>query len=117
MNQTPMNQSNMSQGKPNFASNMAGFQQSAHWTDEEIIIDMLTTEKTLAGFYAATACETSCQNLRQVLMDNMTSTVSDQYQVFDQMRQRNWYPVKNATPQEVQDAKGKFAQMKTEITQ
>lgn len=112
MNQGPMNQS-----KTNFQPNMAGFQQNAHWTDEEITIDILTTEKTLAGFYAATACETTCQNLRQVLMDNMVKTVSDQYQVFDQMRQRNWYPVKNAPPQEVQDAKNKFTQMKNQICQ
>ena len=112
-----MNQGPMNQPKTGFQPNMAGHQQSAHWTDEEIISDILTTEKTLVGFYGATACETTCQNLRQVLVDNMGRTVSDQFQVFDQMRQRNWYPVKNAPAQEVQDAKTKFSQMKTQICQ
>ncbi len=112
MNQAPMNQSNAA-----FQAQLSGLQQNAHWTDEEIITDILTTEKALIGFYAATACETSCQNLRQVLVDNLSCTVTDQYQVFDQMRQRNWYPVKNAPAQEVQDAKQKFTQMKNQICQ
>ena len=112
-----MNQGPMNQNRTSFQPNMAGFQQSAHWTDEEIISDLLTTEKTMVGFYGTNACETTCQNLRQVLVDNMGKAVSDQYQVFDQMRQRNWYPVKNAPPQEVQDAKTKYSQMKSQICQ
>ena len=110
-----MNQGPMNQPRTGFQPNMAGYQQSAHWTDEEIVSDILTTEKTLVGFYGTSACETTCQNLRQVLVGNMGQTVSDQYQVFDQMRQRNWYPVKNAPSQEVQDAKTKFSQMKSQI--
>jgi len=115
MNQGPMNHTNNT--RTGFQPNMAGFQQNANWTDEEIISDILTTEKTMVGFYGATACETTCPNLRRVLVDNMACTVGDQYQVFDQMRQRNWYPVKNAPTQEVQDAKTKFSQMKNQICQ
>lgn len=110
MNQQPMN-------KPNFQPNTAGMQQNAHWTDEDIITDILTTEKALIGTYATGACETTCQNLRQVLTTNLSGAVNDQYQVFDQMRQRNWYPVKNAPPQEVQEAKQKLQQMKNQISQ
>jgi len=112
-----MTQGTMNQPRTGFQPNMAGFQHNANWTDEDIIADILTTEKTMVNFYGAGACETTCQNLRQVLVDNMGRTVSDQYQVFDQMRQRNWYPVKNAPPQEVQDAKNKYGQMKSQICQ
>jgi spore coat protein CotF len=110
-----MNQNTMPHGNTGFQPNITMLQQNAHWTDEEIVSDLLTTEKSLVGFYAATACETTCPNLRQVLIQNLGSAVNDQYQVFDQMRQRNWYPVKNAPPQEVQEAKQKLSQIKGQI--
>ncbi|MDR3051034.1 MAG: spore coat protein [Oscillospiraceae bacterium] len=105
---------------PNSSQHTQGFQagdQGKAWNDEAMIGDILTTEKALVGYYAAMSVETTCQQLRQVLTDNYTKVLGDQYQVFDLMKQRNWYPVKNAPAQEIQDAKTKFSGMRASIPQ
>lgn len=110
MNQQPTNNT-----RPNFGAGMQQGMHNVQWNDQDIITDLLSTEKWLSGTYATNITECSCANLRRVLLDNFASICNDQYQLFDQMRQRNWYPVKNAQPQEVQAAKQQFAQMKTQI--
>ncbi len=102
-------------GSGNFTVNMQD--QGRPWNDEAMVNDVLSTEKAMIGGYATTSVETTCQNLRRVLTENYTTLLADQYTVYDAMKQRNWYPSKNAPAQEVQDAKTMFSNMRNTIPQ
>ncbi len=84
-------------------------------TDQDRLGDMLSQEKQLIDTYSTYIPEASCPNLRQVLEDNFTDCVKDQYTVFDYMNQRGWYEVKTATAQEVTDAVNKCNQLKSQL--
>ena len=79
--------------------------------DQELLNDMLTTEKNMIKNYSSFITETSCPNMRQVLNQNMNETVQDQYHLFDIMRQKGYYQMKDAPDNEVTTAKQKLGQM------
>ena len=79
--------------------------------DQELLNDMLITEKNMIKNYSSFITETSCPNMRQVLTQNMNETVHDQYSLFDIMRQKGYYQMKDAPDSEVSTAKQKLSQM------
>lgn len=81
-------------------------------TEQEMLTDILSQEKQLVKDYAGNITEASCQNLRQVLISNLTECSQDQYCVFDQMRTRNMYKTKQAPDNEVQTTKQSMDQLK-----
>jgi len=81
-------------------------------TEQEMLTDILSQEKQMVKDYAGNVIESSCQNLRQLLISNMTECSQDQYCVFDQMRTRNMYPTKDAPSNEVQTTKQTMDQLK-----
>lgn len=83
-------------------------------TQQEILTDLLTTEKSLIKLYAGNITESSCPNLRQLLFNIMNECSQDQYTVFDQMRSRNMYQVKDAPQNEVNTAKQTIQELKTQ---
>ena len=83
-------------------------------TEQEKLTDILYMEKQLVKDYAGNITESSCQNLRQLLISNMTECSQDQYCVFDQMRTRNMYATKKAQQSEVQSAMQSMDQLKTQ---
>jgi spore coat protein CotF len=78
--------------------------------DKELTQDLLATEKQVISAYSTGITESSCMNLRNTLVDNFKNVQEVQYKVFDTMRQKGWYPTKDAPDNEVQ-------QLKTESTQ
>lgn len=90
-------------------------QACAQWNDEKMLGDLLDTEKHIASEYGNYVIEGSCQPFRQVLLTNLDETYTDQFQVFQQMQQRGWYPTKTAQQQDVQTAKQKFTQTKSQL--
>lgn len=81
-------------------------------TEQEMLTDILSQEKQLVKDYAGDLTESSCQNLRQLLISNMTECSQDQYCVFDEMRNRSMYTTKQAPQSEVQTAKQNMDQLK-----
>jgi spore coat protein CotF len=77
--------------------------------------DLLTQEKYMITSYGSFIPEASSQDLRQVLRENLEGCVQDQFTVFDQMSQLGWYQTKDAQMPEVQAARQKFQQMKTQM--
>lgn len=86
--------------------------QNANMTEKELLTDLLNTEKQLIKDYASNTTESACPNLRRVLLGNMTECSQDQYQIFEQMRQRNLYKVKDAQDQDVTTAKQNMQTLK-----
>lgn len=84
-------------------------------SEQDLMNDLLNQEKQLMSSYSTYISEASCENLRKVLINQFNQTSQDQYQVFDQMRQKGYYQGKDAQPQEVQQAKDKFRNMQGEF--
>lgn len=80
--------------------------------EQEILTDLLSQEKTLVKGYASDITESSCQNLRQLLLSNMTECSCDQYSVFDQMHRRQMYDTKKAQQPDIDTARRKMQQLR-----
>ncbi len=85
-------------------------------SEKDLLDDLLNQEKQLMSTYSTFLAEASCPNLRRVLSGHFTQTAEDQYEVFDHMRKKGYYQVKDAPDNEVQQTKQKFEQIKTEIS-
>lgn len=82
-----------------------------NWNEQDLLTDILAQEKYLMSVYTDSIKESSCPELRDLLMCNMHTVTQDQYQVFDEMNKKGLYPIKTADDQEVQTIKDKAAGM------
>lgn len=96
-------------------SNMNAKQACNKWDDKCMMEDLLDTTKHIAEQYGSFVLEGSTQPFRQVLNTNMDQTINDQFQIFEQLQQRGWYQTKAAQQPDVQTAKQKFTQTKTQL--
>ena len=78
---------------------------------QEIINDLLTTEKHTTAAYNTFVTETDCPNLRQTLMSIQQDEQRIHEDLFNAMSQRGWYNPPRAQSQQVQDAKTRFNQI------
>lgn len=79
-------------------------------SEQELMNDLLTSEKQVISSYSVGITETSCQNLRNTLIGNFKSAQDVQYKVFDIMKQKGWYQTKDAPSADVQQLKSKANQ-------
>ena len=79
--------------------------------DKDRMQDLLTSEKQGLSSYSSGIMESSCMNLRNTLIDNFKNSQEMQYKVFDTMKQKGWYPTKDAAANEVQQLKSESEQM------
>lgn len=84
-------------------------------SEKELMQDLLTSEKQVIGSYSTGIIESSCPNLRNVLVNNFTKEQNIQYKVFDAMNQKGWYPTKDAPTQDVEQVKNQANQMMNEL--
>ncbi|ERI89498.1 coat F domain protein [Clostridiales bacterium oral taxon 876 str. F0540] len=84
-------------------------------TEKDLMHDLLATEKQVISSYSTGITETSCPNLRNTLVSNFKNAQDTQYKVFDAMRQKGWYAVKDAADEEVQKAKDDANTMMNEL--
>lgn len=85
------------------------------FTEKELMQDLLASEKQVISSYSTGITETSCPNLRTTLVNNFKSAQDIQYKVFDAMKQKGWYPTKDAADNEVQQAKTDSNQLMSEL--
>ena len=83
--------------------------------DKEMMQDLLTSEKQVISSYSTGITESSCINLRNTLVNNFKNAQEIQYKVFDTMKQKGWYPTKDAPTNEVQQLKNDSNQMSGEL--
>lgn len=79
--------------------------QNSSMTEQELLTDLLHSERAAIKQYAENCTESGCMDLRSLLINCMTECSQDQFAVFEQMKQRNLYKTKTAPQQEVQTAK------------
>lgn len=83
--------------------------------EKEILNDILNTEKEIVKLYSTAVTESSCTNMRQVLLRNITQTSDDQFSVFSTMVNKGYYQTKDAQDKDVQQAKQKFQQVQSQL--
>ena len=83
--------------------------------EKEILFDILNTEKEIIKAYTTAVTESSCVNMRQVLMSNLSECADDQFRVFNAMRDKGYYQGKDAQDQDVQQAKQKYQQIQSQL--
>ncbi|EGW38245.1 spore coat protein [Desulfosporosinus sp. OT] len=77
-------------------------------TEQEILTDLLTSEKHLTSTVNTFITESTCANLRQNLKTILTEEHSIHENLYNIMNQKGWYPTSDAEAQEVQKVKGRF---------
>lgn len=88
---------------------------NAIFSEREIMNDVLSSEKQMITAYGTYLTESTCENLRSELVKIINEKQQLQYQVFDTMRQKGWYNVKNANLNEVQNSTQKFQGMQQQM--
>lgn len=88
---------------------------AGNFSEKELMQDLLATEKQVVSSYSTGITESSCPNLRDTLVNNFKSVQDVQYKVFDAMRQKGWYPTKDAPEDEVNQLKDESKQMCSEL--
>jgi spore coat protein F len=83
--------------------------------EKDLMQDLLATEKQVISAYSTGITESSCQNLRNTLIDNFKNDQNIQYKIFDAMKLKGWYPTKDAPDDEVQKLKDEATQMMNEL--
>ncbi len=89
--------------------------QQPNLSEQDLLNDILNQEKQLMSSYSTYIQEASCPNLRKILTNQFNQISNDQYQIFDHMRQKGYYQTKDASDQEVQQAKQNYKTMQNEI--
>lgn len=77
-------------------------------SEQEILTDLLTSEKYLTSTVNTFITESTCANLRQNLKTILTEEHSIHENLYNIMNQKGWYPTSDAEAQEVQKVKGRF---------
>lgn len=90
-------------------------QHNAILTEQEIMNDALASEKQIIGAYGTYLTESSCENLRSEFMKILHDKQQIQFQIFDAMKQKGWYNVKNANMNDVQMAVQKYQTEKQQM--
>lgn len=89
--------------------------QHPSFSEQELLNDLLNQEKQMVTSYATFLTEASCHNLRKLLSSQLNQTSHDQYQVFEQMRDKGYYQGKDASDQEVLQVKSTYKAMRDEL--
>lgn len=77
--------------------------------DNEIITDLLLTEKKMSTNYNLFASECTNVQLRDAFVNLLVQGHKTQTQLFEDGKKRGWYKVEQAQPQMVAQAEQKFS--------
>ena len=83
---------------------------------QEVITDLMLTEKKMSGNYSAFASECVNEQLRDTYVDLLTKGHKTQTELFKTAQQKGWYQVKPAQDADIQAACQKFGQMKCQLS-
>lgn len=80
------------------------------YTEKEILQDALCTQKASTSLYNMGANECADRNLRATMMDILNKEHQIQFDVFNTMHNKGYYPTPEAENTKIQQAKQKFSQ-------
>ena len=90
-------------------------QNQFNMCEKDVLMDMLSTQKSLMSMYSLEISESVSPELRNTL-DSLFSTVSsDQYKLWNLMNQQGFYQVENAEVTKLDQEKQKATQLKNSL--
>ena len=76
--------------------------------DEEIMSDVLESQKQVTGLYNNVANESATPQLRNEFLSILNDEHEIQCEIFSEMQKRGWYPTQAADQQQINQAKQKY---------
>lgn len=86
------------------------------FTEKELLDDLLLSEKQVASAYNTGITESTCSDLRKTLNKCLTNAQNCQYDIFNVMKQRGWYQIKEADSKDVETAKKKYSEILNDLS-
>ena len=83
--------------------------------DQEIMADMLASQKQTTAEFNMYALECACPGLKKDMLNILQEEQGLQSNVFESMQQHGWYPTKPAQQQMVDEARCKFEGMSQQL--
>ena len=84
--------------------------------DQEIMADMLASQKQTTAEFNTFALECCCPNLKKDMLNILNEEQGLQTNVFNEMQKRGWYPVVPAQQQMVDQARSKYEGMAMQLS-
>ena len=84
--------------------------KNTSFSDQDMLTDMLASEKLLTSVYSIAANESATPKVRSDFVSILTDTHQIQSEIFSEMQGRGWYPVEAADMNKINEAKQKFTQ-------
>jgi len=84
--------------------------------DKNLLLDCLKDQKFLAGNYATMATEVACNHLLQDTMKVCQDEININYDIFNLMHQKGWYPLAAAEQKKIQQAQSKAQQLSSTLS-
>lgn len=82
---------------------------TAQYSDQQMIGDILSTQKFMTSGYNTTANEASEPSVKTAFMSILEDEHEIQHDVFQEMKSRGWYQTENAPQDKVNQTKQKFS--------
>ena len=83
------------------------------FTEEQRMLDLLSSQKYVAGMYNSFCCEASTGAVRSCLFSILQDEHRIGEEIFSEMNVRGWYPTPKAEDRKLESAKSKFGQSVT----
>lgn len=84
-------------------------QNCPNLNDQDMLTDALNTQKLVNDCYNTFATECSSEALKNDVLALLNEEHAIQYDVYEEMHRRGWYPVKSAEQQEIDTLKQKYS--------
>ena len=85
--------------------------------EKDSLQDMLNIEKQIVQLYSTAVMESSNKNLRKLLKQNFQEVAEDQFTVYQQMVNANYYKTKPADKATIDEKITNFTKVKSQLNQ
>ncbi len=82
-------------------------------TEQEMMTDLLSTEKFMTSVYNTYCCEAATPAVKSALMSLLEDTHRMQQELFSEMSAHGWYSLEKAEDTKLNQEKQKFGKMAT----
>ncbi len=105
-----MKTSSKSSQNQSWGSDMEVSSDQCSFKDYDIASDIVARQKYLISLYGTALCEMDCNNLRNIVNNQLTEVGTDQYDIFLYMNERGMYPTEQAEDTKVKEAIDQYSQ-------
>lgn len=85
------------------------------FSEKELLSDLLMSENQVTSSYNIGITQSTCPELRKYLNKCMTNVQTSQYSIFNAMKQRGWYEIKEVDTKDIENAKNKFSKILSQL--